>query len=146
MLELIGKHNNNRFGSTAIEQHNFFCKRTAEQEAFFKHLFISVQTEKKIILDNEVNNSYLFNPHKLHSLSDRNMVFCTILGNTVTEQSLYAAGIFYMINFLFNAVKKNDAAYTLKLVSDLRNFTDNKFLSNPEFKCEVHKDYCQLEY
>jgi hypothetical protein len=124
-LQLIAAYNV-RFGTTAAAQHKFF-NRTAEQESFFACLFAGLQLQKRKVLGKNIPDTEIFFPfvgdgyQRLEAYREGQSCF-EIEGNPVLERQIFAAGIFYVVNFVFDAIEKNDAALVSRLTADLMSF------------------------
>lgn len=129
ILGLIGKHANPRFGNTAQQQHAFF-QRPGEQENFFTYLFMASQMEKRAILakkrrkiKSELPVPFLGNIHwDLNAHENKNTFKYTAEEISLTEKQLYAIGIFYMMNFIFDALKQDDALRLMRLINNMHHF------------------------
>ena len=140
-LELIGKHSNSRFGSAAEEQHKFF-KRTAEHETFSTLLYMAIQKQKSVFLQKNseegkklahikhpyVGDNYL----ELARHHKKTYSYFENKGKKLTEEQVYGFGAFYLGNFIFQAVKENNAARVCKLISEMSHFKSQK-----EYNAEV---------
>lgn len=140
-LEVIGQHSNSRFGSTAEEQHKFF-KRTAEQETFPVLLFMAVQKQKVDFLRENSEEGKGLKPMK-HPYVDDNYLklaqhhkktysYFESKGKKLAEEQVYGFGAFYLVNFIFQAVKENNAARVSKLISEMLHFK-----SQEEYNAEI---------
>lgn len=129
VLGLIGKHANSRFGNTAQQQHAFF-QRPGEQENFFTYLFMASQMEKRAVLakkrrkiKSELPVPFLGKAHldlKMHEGKD--YFKFTDERISLTERQLYAIGIFYITNFIFDALKQGDALRLMRLFNNMHHF------------------------
>jgi hypothetical protein len=129
LLELIGEYSNSRFGMTASGQHRFFG-RPNEQITFFPCLFLAIQAHKqKIIIKakpeseaplmaSRVNDAYL----DLKMFEGKKTGFFKVAGKYISEKQLYAAGVFYAMNFIFDAIRANDALKLSQLLAHLQHF------------------------
>lgn len=114
-LELIGEYSNERFGLTALEQDRFF-HRPLESEAFFVHLYRAIQIHKQqqIIKTNklaaeEMPKSMISEwSSTLRKFETNKVPYFLFNGKEVKEIQLYAAGVFYMTNFLFRDCKEQN--------------------------------------
>jgi hypothetical protein len=125
-LGLIGRYSNERFGETAAKQHAFF-QRQHEQETFFTHLFRAVQLRKRDVVSQKnpaVSDTAIINNEHvgIEALNNKQNIFAKIGGSWIKENDLYAAGIFYAINFSFDAVKSNDAGRLCRLLASMFHF------------------------
>lgn len=117
---------NPRFGVTADEQHEFF-NRTAEQEVFFTYLFAGMQQRKRDALGDKVPEDELKFPYvgdnyqSLEGFNTKRECF-KVRGKVVSEREIFAAGIFYAVNFIFDAVEKRDTARIKGIKKDFDAF------------------------
>ncbi len=123
-LGLIGLHCNERFGATPQDQHKFF-QRIHEQGCFFSYLYAAVQKKKaeevknKFPQSTKVEHPYVGNTY-LELEKQRCKTNCFYIGKEqIKEKDIYIAAIFYVINFMFDAVLKNDAARLSQLNAEL---------------------------
>jgi hypothetical protein len=130
-LKLIGQNSNGRFGSSAQEQHRFF-QSPSEQETFPIHLFLAIQEHKRKIVTagNEVAGKE-FGESKVHrshlvlrEWEDKHETYFKIAQEIVTENQLYAAGVFYMINFLLAAKDNAEHWGRDRLMNNLSHFAN----------------------
>jgi len=127
-LELIGEYSNPRFGRTAAKQHSFF-QRPTEQEVFFTYLFQAVQTHKKSIIVRknpkaaEIGTPYLNKAHvELEAYRKKGVLCFKILGKNVPEKEIYAACVFYAMNFVLDAAVSDDALRLSRLLANMFHF------------------------
>lgn len=128
ILNLIGKYHNTRFGETALEQHKFF-QRNGEQETFFTHLFAAIQEYKKTkitrtnkTVKEEISVPFLNNIHNDLKAYEGKKSFFKIGTVPIKEGQLYAAGVFYAMNFFFLAIKSNDSIKLGRLFANMVHF------------------------
>lgn len=130
-LELIGEHSNSEFGSTAEEQHKFF-KRTAEQENFSTLLYMAIQKQKSDFLQENSEDgkqlAHMEHPYvadnylELARHHKKTYSYFENRGKKLAEEQVYGFGAFYLVNFIFHAVKENNAARVSKLISEMSHF------------------------
>jgi len=129
ILQLIGKHSNSKFGTEADQQHNFF-QRSTEQDGFFTYLFMASQMEKRTVLakksrriKSELPVPFLGKAHlDLKMREGKDTFKFTAAETRLTEKQLYAIGTFYMINFIFDALKQGDALRLMRLINNMHHF------------------------
>lgn len=124
-LKIIAIYNS-RFGKTAAAQHKFF-NRTAEREIFFTCLFAGLQLQKRKVLGKNIPDTEILFPfvgdayQQLEAYREGQPCF-DIQGKDVSEREIFAAGIFYAVNFVFDAVEKHDAERVSRITADLLSF------------------------
>lgn len=130
ILELIGKYSNTRFGQSAEKQHAFF-QRPSEQSSFLTYLFIAIQEHKKAVISkrnkavrNEFIVPYLEKIHlKLRSYEGKRRFYFTISENRLTEKQLYAVGVIYMFNFIYQLSNEDDSKKMKEILNNLNHFS-----------------------
>lgn len=130
-LGLIGEHSNSRFGKSAEEQHKFF-KRTAEQDTFSTLLYMAIQKQKVDFLQENSEEGKKLKPMEHPYVGDnylelarhhkKTYSYFENKGKKLTEEQIYGFGAFYLVNFIFQAVKENNAARISKLMSEMSYF------------------------
>jgi hypothetical protein len=141
-LELIGQYSNYRFGSSAQEQHRFF-RRPGEQDTFLIHLFRAIQEHKRKIViaankiaEREFGESKVYRSHLvLRTWEDTNEAYFKIEKKSLSEKQLYAAGVFYMINFILVAKDEVQHWRYDRLMERLSHFADG----TPYFEADGKK-------
>jgi len=128
-LILIGRYSNARYGKSAVEQHNFF-KSPNEQGHFLTYLFMAVQENKNRNIDTknssgqqEILVPYLRKAHlKLRAFEKKDENYFDACEQKINEKQLYAAGVFYVMNFAFDALKIGSKARYEALLVNLEHF------------------------
>ena len=123
----ISKYSNNRFGDN---QHSFF-ERRAEQETFYKHIFISIVMYRREMLGvqaNELNHLPPFSSQMLigvTSLLEPQQRKFQLGAMALTGKQVFAFAFFYYFKFLFDAFIESDLERLTTLIAIWVHFKED---------------------
>jgi len=126
ILELIGKNSNERFGSTAEKQNQYF-QNHSERNTFPYHLFVSrwQDTKNQLIKKKDSNQitietnlktcKELFSKKAFKGLNTNKIRFGK---SKITETESKAVGVFYMIGLLWKTIQEISLNFNLNGLSN----------------------------